>query len=120
MGVANEICEQLRNYNLRVFCAAGLPAGASWNDEIRQNLIKSRVAALLISPHSLRSKWVDYEIGACWALQKTVIPGLMGISVSEVPEIVRHSWQCTCIDTNKSRQCYIEDIIRHCMPSHAT
>lgn len=63
--------------------------GAVWAEEIRQALVNSREMALLTSPTSLVSEWVQTEWGAAWAMQRTITPILLMVAPNQLPERLR-------------------------------
>jgi Trehalose utilisation/TIR domain len=65
--------------------------GAVWAEEIRQALMNSREMALLASPESLVSEWVQTEWGAAWVLQRTITPILLMVAPDQLSERLRQS-----------------------------
>jgi hypothetical protein len=63
--------------------------GAVWAEEIRQGLMNSREMALLASPTSLVSEWVQTEWGAAWVLGRTITPILLMVAPDQLPERLR-------------------------------
>jgi hypothetical protein len=63
--------------------------GEVWAEEIRLALMNSREIALLASPSSMASEWVQTEWGAAWALQRTITPILLMMPPSQLPERLR-------------------------------
>jgi type 1 glutamine amidotransferase len=51
--------------------------GDIWEEEVRLALMNSREIALLASPDSMASEWVQTEWGAAWAMQRTITPILL-------------------------------------------
>lgn len=63
--------------------------GAVWAEEIRRALINSREMALLASPTSLVSEWVQTEWGAAWAMNRTITPILSMLAPHQLPDRLR-------------------------------
>ena len=63
-----------RQYSVNVFTTETLSAGEDWRSILREELSKCDVFVLLWSPNSIDSKWVLHELGAAWALDKTIVP----------------------------------------------
>ena len=63
--------------------------GAVWAEEIRRALVNSREMALLASPTSLVSEWVQTEWGAAWAMQRTITPILLMVAPNQLPDRLR-------------------------------
>ncbi|MDX1981559.1 MAG: toll/interleukin-1 receptor domain-containing protein, partial [Bryobacteraceae bacterium] len=65
LELARELVEGMQRRGLRCFLASrNLEAGRLWQEEIRQALVLSRVAVLVLTPASIRSSWVMCEAGA--------------------------------------------------------
>ena len=60
--------------NADVFTTEELSAGEKWEDKLRKELSSADVVVALLTPTSVHSNWVLHEIGAAWALGKTIIP----------------------------------------------
>jgi len=59
--------------------------GDIWEEEIRRALTNSREIALLASPDSMASEWVQTEWGAAWAMQRTITPILLMMPPANLP-----------------------------------
>lgn len=71
-------CTSVPGYTLRF--------GKTIPDKLKEDIHGSHVIFSLITPNSLRSSWVLFELGASWALGKNIIPILSkGVSSSELP-----------------------------------
>lgn len=53
---------------------ADIAAGAEISSVLRDSLRKASAVLVLISPASLNSRWVEFEVSAGQALGKTIIP----------------------------------------------
>jgi hypothetical protein len=74
-GPAQELLSQLAHQpNFHVFTTNKLSAGENWQSKIKEELSQSDYFLVLLSPSSLRSKWVQFELGAAWGLNKFIIP----------------------------------------------
>lgn len=60
--------------NLQVFTTDSLSAGEDWVSKLKSELSACDIFFVLISPNSLDSNWVLYEIGAAWGLDKPIVP----------------------------------------------
>lgn len=58
----------------RVFTTDALSAGEDWTPKLREEIVRSDVFMVLLSPTSVGSSWVLQELGAAWALNKPIIP----------------------------------------------
>ena len=57
---------------------ADIATGDAISTVLRERLRKSNAILVLISPASLRSRWVEFEVSAGQALGKTIIPVIIG------------------------------------------
>jgi hypothetical protein len=53
-------------------------AGDIWLEKIRRGLLEARVLVLLLSARSVSRPWVNFEAGAAWLSNKTLIPCCFG------------------------------------------
>ena len=75
-------CTSLPRYSLRV--------GSRVSPKLRQEIEASEVIVALITPNSLQSSYVLFELGAAWGREKTVFPLLAkGARTSSVPELLK-------------------------------
>lgn len=62
-------------------------AGDLWLDRIRHELVSARVVVLLLSNKSVVRPWVNFEAGAAWLANKSVIPVCFGdMSKEKLPK----------------------------------
>ncbi|HZE63679.1 MAG TPA: toll/interleukin-1 receptor domain-containing protein [Pyrinomonadaceae bacterium] len=74
-GPASELIGQLsRQSNFHVFTTDKMSAGENWQSKIKKELSKSDYFLVILSPTSIESKWVQFELGAAWGLNKFIIP----------------------------------------------
>ena len=64
--------------------AKDLEGGDLITAKIREGLDACQEAVVLISPHSVGSRWVVFEIGAVWGQHKRVTPILNNASVDAI------------------------------------
>jgi hypothetical protein len=90
---AERIVSELRKANLSGWMdASDLATGSSIASEVRNALNHASAVLVLLSPASLHSQWVQFEIGAAEALGKPIIPVLIegGADLeTEAPPILR-------------------------------
>jgi predicted nucleotide-binding protein len=75
--LAEELIRRLRLLPVQVWSDDQLKAGENWQDVLRSWLRDSQYFVLLLTPKTLQStesSWVMQELGAAWALGKTIIP----------------------------------------------
>lgn len=59
--------------NLRIFTTETLSAGEDWESKLKSEISECDIFVVLLSPYSLKSKWVLHELGAAWGLEKPII-----------------------------------------------
>ncbi len=59
--------------NLYTFTPEMLSAGEDWESKLKDELSRSDIFVVVLSPNSIDSKWVLHELGAAWALNKPII-----------------------------------------------
>src|SRR5207245_1644073 len=74
---ASQIQDSLSPFaNFRVLTTDALSAGEDWTPKLREEIARSDVFVVLLSPASVRSDWVLQELGAAWGLNKPIVPVL--------------------------------------------
>ncbi|HEV7746218.1 MAG TPA: toll/interleukin-1 receptor domain-containing protein [Pyrinomonadaceae bacterium] len=74
-GLAAELMSQLRSQpKFHIYTTSKMSAGENWKSKIKKELSKSDYFLVLLSPTSVLSKWVQFELGAAWGLNKFIIP----------------------------------------------
>jgi hypothetical protein len=72
---AAELISQLaRQPKFHIFPKSKISAGENWQLKIKKELSQSDYFLVLLSPTSVQSKWVQFELGAAWGLNKFIIP----------------------------------------------
>ena len=59
--------------NLHVFTTDKISAGENWRSKIKRALSDSDFFLVLLSPTSVQSRWIQFELGAAWGLNKPII-----------------------------------------------
>ena len=62
-----------RHAGVRVFASGMLSSSSNWRAKLKAELINSSVFIVLLSPKTLESDWVKWEIGAAWVLEKPFV-----------------------------------------------
>ncbi len=66
---------------LKVFLSSDhwqMSAGEVWLDRIREELTSAKVLVLMLSSRSVMRPWINFEAGAAWFAQTTIIPVCFG------------------------------------------
>ncbi len=77
--VDKEYAQKLRNSlygyeDLSIFSLEMLSAGEDWQSRLKNEISQCDIFIVLLSPKSIESGSVLRELGAAWALDKTIIP----------------------------------------------
>src|SRR4051794_7976917 len=89
---ACRLVEQLKQYGVSGWMdTADISAGSAIASTIRSALKESSAMVVLVSPDSLRSSWINFELGAGAALDIPIIPIVVGGEgiESDLPEPLR-------------------------------
>jgi hypothetical protein len=69
--LAGSVKDWIEEYlGVRAWTSAEITPGGEWRRELNKEIATSRVAVICMTPEALRSPWVNYEIGALWALMR--------------------------------------------------
>ena len=88
-GIAESIAKQVRDSGATLVGAEGIPPGALIQPRISEAIRQSDEIMLLVTKNSAQSAWLNYEVGAAFALGKQVTPILFHINSSELPPVLR-------------------------------
>jgi hypothetical protein len=69
---------------------ADIAAGTALGEAMRSAIKNSSAVVVLVSPTSLKSRWVEFEIGAGLALGKQMIPIVVEGDWAALPEPLRN------------------------------
>lgn len=68
-----------------------LPPGEDANTALREDLRSTELVIGLVTPNSIKSSWVLFELGAAWVKKKKIFPLLArGTTASELPATTRN------------------------------
>jgi hypothetical protein len=110
-ATASELRADLERQNVKCFMAEkDIAVAAEWQDAIRNALLGANRILILITPRSLNRPWVFMEIGAAWALGKTLIPVLIQVNPTDLPDPIRR-YQARVIETTAQRKALIREIV---------
>lgn len=87
--VADALTATLSEHDVQYFRdVKNIEWGTSINSEVREALDDAVAILVIISPASLKSQWVPYELGYASALKKRILPFLTHPSL-DVPDFIR-------------------------------
>jgi hypothetical protein len=85
----NLLSQQL---NSKIFTTDSLSAGENWVPKLKRALSECDLFIVVLSPNSIGSKWVLYELGAAWGLGKPIIPVVTHPEIlSNIPLVLRET-----------------------------
>jgi len=67
---------------LRVVTSDKISAGENWSSKFKRKLSESDFFIILLSPTSVNSKWLLFELGAAWGLKKNIV------TVTTSPDVI--------------------------------
>jgi uncharacterized protein len=109
-SIAEEIRTKLASVKLSCFMAEkDIRLSEEWELQIRNALRFSNVVLLLITPRSCNSRWILLESGASWVLQKSIIPLIMFVDASDLPDPIR-AYQAKRIETRSEIQELVKEL----------
>lgn len=110
--IAVELEEKLRANGLRCFMSEkSLQTGVEWVPEVRESIREAECAVILVTPRSMNSKWIYIEAGAAWMENKTIIPLIQFVDLSELPEIMKNI-QVKRIETEAQKLNFIREMAK--------
>jgi hypothetical protein len=72
---ANKLLSYLSNQpRLDIFTTNKISAGEKWRSKIKSALNASDIFLVVLSPASVKSTWVLFELGVAWGLDMPIIP----------------------------------------------
>jgi hypothetical protein len=84
-----------------------IQAGSKWLDEIDKALRKADLQIVLCSKESVEKPWVNFEAGAVWTQEKTVIPLChAGLTPKELPFPLRSLQAIDCSNPEDIKKLY--------------
>jgi TIR domain len=96
------LAEVFGSMNISYFLSEkNVKPGDNWVEEVKRALRGCKVLYSLVTPSSLGSEWVQIEWNVASFLEKKIVPVLLRVSVSDLPERLR-SYQS--IDFHKIRE----------------
>ena len=112
--VASEIRGCLSDRGISCFMAGkDIYGGMIWEENILGALKKAKTAVILLTPNSMKSRWVMCEAGALWALGKPMVPAIMHIEIGEMPEPIK-KYQAIRIESTEGRQKLYDEVTQLC------
>lgn len=78
---AKQLHASLRNADVSGWMDhADIASGEAVAHKIKESIREASAVVVLISPGSITSQWVQFEVGAAWAMGKLIVPVLIGDS----------------------------------------
>lgn len=88
----------------------GIPTGSNIQESIRQDVRDATVAIGLLTPASLKSIWVIFELGARWGLEQPIFPICAnGVTLQSLPDPLKSLAAVDCTDRLQLQK-FVEDV----------
>ncbi len=98
-----------KKLGVRVFLdEKNINGGASTFFTIRKNIQDCNEFLVLLSEYSIDQKWIQYEIGAAWGLEKYIVAIIDKVNPKEIPDIIRNDKAIELNDFDS----YVEQLIK--------
>jgi hypothetical protein len=83
--IAQDLYSRMTSAGLTCFIAEkDIAVATEWEPAVRDALRTSASVLLVITPRSIKRPWVMAEVGAAWALDKTLVPALAFVSPGDL------------------------------------
>ena len=92
-------------------------AGEDWFNRIKQDLTSARVVLLLLSRESVVRPWVNFEAGAAWLAEKTIIPICFGELRKDAMPKPYSALQGLSLDDSDGPYYLVTSILHHLQPN---
>jgi TIR domain len=106
---------------IKVFVSSdreSIAAGDAWFETINGAIRDCKIGVVLATTNSLPRPWINYEVGALTALERTIIPICLGtVGLADLPSPLDRKEACL-YNSLESREKLLRSIAQHCrMPS---
>src|SRR5260370_16927696 len=72
----------------------GLPGGANIADTLKTEIRSAKAVIGILTPNSIASPWVLYELGAVWGLASNFVPLIAGLDPTKLVSPLRPAHIC--------------------------
>lgn len=109
--IAEEIAHMITSAGLNCFMSCkDLGAGVIWAPKIKEALRNSDKILILVTPRSIKSKWILMETGASWICGKELIPIIQFIEPEQLGDIIK-DFQAKVVETNAQKSSLIDELL---------
>jgi hypoxanthine phosphoribosyltransferase len=109
--IAEEIAAMITSAGLNCFMSCkDLGAGAIWAPKIKEALINSDKILILVTPRSIKSKWILMETGAAWMCGKDLIPIIQFIDPEQLGDIIK-DYHTKVVETNAQKESLVNELL---------
>src|SRR5438477_12445656 len=91
--LATTLCEKIETIGATTFRDdRDIHGGDDIPEEIRRQIKQSKEVLVLLTPESVRRKWVTLEVGAAWGWSKRlrIVLVLNHVSVDPIPDMIKN------------------------------
>lgn len=86
----------------------GIEPGETWFEKIVSMIRECDSMIVFLTPNSVNNKWVHFEVGMAYGLQKKIFPVCFGIGISDVKEPIRQMQLCQIGDYDSTRRMFTQ------------
>lgn len=109
--IAEEIANMIKSVGLNCFMSCkDLAAGAKWVPKIKEALINSDKILILLTPRSIKSKWILMETGAAWMCGKDLIPIIQFVDPEQLADIIKEH-QTKVVETYAQKESLVNELL---------
>jgi hypoxanthine phosphoribosyltransferase len=109
--IAGEIRDMITSVGLNCFMSCkDLGAGAIWAHKIKEALINSDKILILVTPRSIKSKWILMETGAAWMCGKDLIPIIQFVDPEQLGDIIK-DYHTKVVETNAQKESLVNELL---------
>jgi|GEM_PF-3399346 len=108
--IALDLERRLAQAGVTCFAAGeDVRSGEMWTPGVRDALVSSQRALVLVTARSACSPWIAAAVGAAWALQKAVVVARMVVSHEDLPDLMRR-YQSLRVETDDERALLVSEV----------
>lgn len=89
-----------RHIRCTSIASTGLAIGSEISTTLRRDIMECKYFMPVVTPNSLDSQFVAFEIGAAWALEKRVLPLILNVRSFDLPALLRDIAYCDLTDSS--------------------
>jgi len=110
--IGEEIAGMITSVGLNCFMSCkDVWVGAAWAPTIKEALRNSDKILILLTPRSIKSKWILREVGAAWMCGKELIPIIQFIDPEQLGDIIK-DYQAKVVETDAQKKSLVNELLK--------